>query len=448
MLRISSRLGQRLTAAVLGGALALGMVMPVAAQDQDATGATTDSAAVDLRVTLNRLLGEHGTLAIKAMRAGLTGAPEFEAAANALEDNTADLQGAITSVYGEDAGAAFGEMWRDHIGFFVDYTVGLAQDDDQMQEQALERLAQYRADFSAFLAGANPNLEAETLSQGLQVHVNQLVEQINAYDSGDFATAYELEREAYMHLAMTGDLLAWAIVDQFPDEFPGVTNSPAADLRVALNRLLAEHGSLAIGAMRAGLNGAPDFEAAAGALEGNTADLQGAIASVYGEDAGVAFGELWRDHIGFFVDYTVGLATDDDAAREQALERLAQYRADFSQFLAGANPNIEAETISEGLQVHVNQLVEQIDAYEAGDFARAYELEREGFMHLAMTGDLLAAAIVQQFPEMFKPDMPPTDTASENGNVLAAMLAGAAALVAVLAAVGTRRLVPQLVRRS
>ena len=195
--------------------------------------------------------------------------------------------------------------------------------------------------------------------------------------------------------------------------------------------------------MRAGVDGAPDFEAAANALEGNTADLQAAITSVYGEDAGVGFGELWRNHIGFFVDYTVGLATDDEDAKQQALERLDNYRTDFGQFLAGANPNFDGDAIAEGLQVHVDQLVEQIETYAAGDFAEAYAAEREAYMHLTMTGDALAAGIVAQFPDIFQPEAPDTHTAADEQP---SFVLGILAVAGVLALVSTGAFVTR--RRS
>ncbi len=93
-----------------------------------------------------------------------------------------------------------------------------------------------------------------------------------------------------------------------PETTAGVT-SPAADLRVTLDELLGEHALLAMFATQKGYDGAPDFEAIAGALDQNGVDLSEAIGSVYGDEAGTKFldgGLLWRDHIGFFVDYTVG----------------------------------------------------------------------------------------------------------------------------------------------
>ena len=85
------------------------------------------------------------------------------------------------------------------------------------------------------------------------------------------------------------------------------------------------------------------FEAAAGALDKNSVALSESIASVYGEEAGEAFLPLWRKHIGFFVDYTLGVATDDQAKADKAKEDLNAYRTDFGAFIEGANPNLPAE---------------------------------------------------------------------------------------------------------
>jgi len=112
--------------------------------------------------------------------------------------------------------------------------------------------------------------------------------------------------------------------------------SPATDLRVTLDRLLAEHALLATFAMQKGFGGEKDFEAIAGALEANTVDLGSAIGSVYGEEAETAFLKLWREHIGFFVDYTLATAKKDEAGQNAARDELATYQADFAAFLDSA----------------------------------------------------------------------------------------------------------------
>ena len=61
--------------------------------------------------------------------------------------------------------------------------------------------------------------------------------------------------------------------------------------------------------------------------------------AVTGDEAAKEFldGPLkWRDHIGFFVDYTVGLAQDDQAAQDEAVGNLMGYMEAFSNFLATA----------------------------------------------------------------------------------------------------------------
>jgi hypothetical protein len=385
--------------------LVLSLVLLLPATFVQAEGHATPAA--DLRVAVDRLLGEHALLAIIAMQKGIDGSEDFEAIAGALGKNTDDLTAAIASVYGEDAGKAFNGLWNSHIGFFVDYVKATGAKDEEARKAALSKLDNYRQDFANFMASANPNLNADDIAKGLQMHVNQLVTAFDSYAAGDYKKAYKNLRSAYAHMFGTGDLLSWAIVAQFPDKFDNTaTATPAADLRVALDRLLGEHAMLAVLAMQKGIDGKADFEAAAGALGENTADLTAAIESVYGKEAGKAFNGLWSGHIGFFVDYVKATAANDQTAREEALDKLDNYRNDFSQFLAGANPNLEASALADGLQMHVNQLVGAFDSYVAKDYETTYTNVREAYAHMFMTGDALSDAIIKQFPDQFASQMP------------------------------------------
>jgi hypothetical protein len=51
--------------------------------------------------------------------------------------------------------------------------------------------------------------------------------------------------------------------------------------------------------------------------------------------------------------------------------------------------------------MHIMQLKGAIDAYAAGDYDESYAIFREAYKHMQETGDALAAAIVEQHPEMF-----------------------------------------------
>ena len=378
------------------------------------TMASVTTPASDLRATLDQYLSEHAFLAAFTMQKGIDGAEDFEASAEALNGNTEDLTAAIASVYGDEAGVAFDKMWNDHIGYFVDYVNATAEGDEAGKEEAISQLDNYRADFSEFLEGATDGrLDANELAEGLQEHVHQLIWAFDSYVDEDYDAAYDNLREATHHMYGVGKGLSGAITDQFPEDFDETTpDTPAADLRADLNHLFSEHAGLAAFVMQKGIDGADDFDQAAAALDENTNELSAAIASVYGDEAGDAFKDMWNDHIGYFVDYVTATAEEDEAGREEAIANLDNYRADFSQFLDDATDGrLDATELADGLQMHVNQLVEAFDSYNAGEFETAYDQLREAYGHMFGVGEGVSGAVVDQFPENFEAmpsDMPKT----------------------------------------
>jgi hypothetical protein len=174
---------------------------------------------------------------------------------------------------------------------------------------------------------------------------------------------------------------------------------PAASLRARLSVLLQEHAYLAGSATGAALGRRPaEFEAAAGALDLNSVDLAKAIGMVYGSGAETAFLALWRKHIGFFVDYTTGVATRDRTKSDQAVADLVQYTQDFGAFLASANPNLPKDAVAGLVRTHVLTLKAVVDAQATGDAPNAYRAIREAAAHMQMIADPLADAIARQFP--------------------------------------------------
>jgi len=186
------------------------------------------------------------------------------------------------------------------------------------------------------------------------------------------------------------------------DAMMASSTTKAADLRAGLNYLLGEHILLASSATGAALAGRDaQFKAAAAALDQNSVDISKAIGSVYGQGAENAFLPLWRRHIGFVVDYTVGVATKDKTKSDKAVADLVQYTQDFGAFLASANPNLPKDAVAELVKGHVLTLKDVIDAQAAKDPARAFTAQRTGAAHMQMIADPLAEAIVTQFPERF-----------------------------------------------
>ena len=137
------------------------------------------------------------------------------------------------------------------------------------------------------------------------------------------------------------------------------------------------------------------------ALEANSAALVDAIAGIYGEPAGARFGELWRAHTGFYLDYVAATRDGDEAARSAARDGLEGYRADFAAFLAEANAELSAAALEDVLGLHTDHLLDQVDAFADDDFSSAYRITRDAYAHMAVIGGALATAIAAQFPALF-----------------------------------------------
>jgi hypothetical protein len=192
-----------------------GTSMPAPGHTMHAHEATALSAA-DLRVTLDRLLGEHAVLAMNATNLGVTGSKAFPAAAKALDRNSVALSQAIGSIYGRKAGEAFLDgpfMWRAHVKFFVDYTVATAKGDAAAKSKAVANLQTYTVKFGDFLATAT-GLPKLAVRNDLLGHVLELKGQLDAYANHQYGKAATMYRHAYDHMFMTGDLLAGAIAKQ------------------------------------------------------------------------------------------------------------------------------------------------------------------------------------------------------------------------------------------
>ena len=201
---------------LVAGALAASSKGNAEHQMNGMTMSTAGMTAADLRVTLDNLFGEHAVLAMNATNAGLTGSKSFQAAAKTLDNNSVALSKAIASVYGAKAGQTFlnGKyMWRDHIEFFVNYTVAKSKKDTAGQNKAVSDLKQYTVVFGNFLAGAT-GLPKLAVQNDLLGHVLELKGQLDDYAAGNYTKAAQDYHAAYNHMFMTGDLVAGAIAKQ------------------------------------------------------------------------------------------------------------------------------------------------------------------------------------------------------------------------------------------
>ena len=377
--------------------------------------ASTQTGAATLRAGLTDLLSEHIFLAALATDSALRGdTAGFEAYAGALNgptnSNTADLTAAITSAYGAEIGNAFDGLWRSegHIPAVVAYTQAVAANDSAAADKAVADLLAYAKTFGTTMNQVNSNLPAAAVEEGVIMHITTLKAVIDAQKSGDQSKVYSSLREAYRHMAGFAEILAGATVQMFPEVFDGDASSPASGLRSGMRLLLREHVLLAASATDAALGGRQkQFEAAAAALNGltnsNTADIVGAITSVYGDEIGKAFDGLWRSegHIPAFVAYTQAVAKNDNAAADKAIADLLAYADTFGATMNSVNANLPADAVTDAIKMHATTLKAVIDAQKVGDPAKTAPLLRAAIAHMSATADVLAEATVKLFPEKF-----------------------------------------------
>jgi hypothetical protein len=401
--------GLALSVLTLGSGAAAGLASGASASARPAASTSaasdpTNTPAAALYAALDQLLREHVDLTATVVQTAVaTGASsaDTKAAEAALGQNTDALGAAIGSVYGKAAQAKFLALWRAHIGFFVNYTLGKATHNAAMVTTAQRDLAGYVTSFATFMAKAT-KLPVSALEADLKGHVSTLEAAINAIvakspEAGDAISM------AAAHMDGTAQVLAKGIVASTKAIKGDVTSAPAS-LRAALTGLLIQHvaatGFVVETAIAAkGNMKNSEVEGAVHALALNTDQLGAAIGSVYGAPAKAEFLKLWRAHIGFFVNYTLGVATKSTSMVKTAQSDLSGYVTSFSSFVAGAT-KLPASAVAADLRGHISTLETAINAIVAGKPAAGADLLMAE-NHMAGTAAVLSSGIVASMPSKF-----------------------------------------------
>src|SRR5215217_3026083 len=183
--------------------------------DQHAGGAQQpDASTEDAAVQLQALLGHHSIVASEMMRARIRGDEDFAQSANtALGKNTDAMSDMIKALLGESAASQFKTLWTGHVTALFDYSRGLVETDLAVRKEAQSTLGHFEGELAEFFAaGAQGRLPAEAANAAVQAHVHHLLQQAEAYASGDYTRANKLVREAYSDSFGMGKVLAVALL--------------------------------------------------------------------------------------------------------------------------------------------------------------------------------------------------------------------------------------------
>jgi hypothetical protein len=287
----------------------------------------------------------------------------------------------------------------------VAYAKAVAGNDPAATQKARAALLADADAYGSWLAGASKGqVRARVAAAGVRLHVQELMDQADAYAARDYQRAYRIERQAYEHMFTAGAGLAMASLT--PEVAVGV-ETPPEQLRSAFAMLLGEHLELIVDAQRATFAGGSEFRAAAAQVNANTAALTKAMAGIVGPAKAAEFQSAWANHVEGLMAYTAAVAGNDQTAKTVAIqnldgfaERLALYFSDIVKNVLAADP------LTQVITAHDAHLINHVDAYAAKRYEQAQELELAGYQQMLAVANTLVSAIQRTVKPSCRPVAP------------------------------------------
>jgi hypothetical protein len=144
------------------------------------------------------------------------------------------------------------------------------------------------------------------------------------------------------------------------------------------------------------------FDATAGRLLKNQADIGDAIKPFFGRTAGNQLTALLHDHITIAVELLQAAKAGDSAALEDASTRWYANADDIADFLAAANPRYWPQAaMRASMKHHLDQTLAEATHELTGDYP-ASVLDYEAIhAHILLMADTLSSGIMRAFPQRF-----------------------------------------------
>ena len=364
-----------------------------ASQQATKLAAAAQGSPQQRRAQFEQHLGLHALQAVRLMRSVVAAAPDFVPVASAsLQDNTDALSQLVTTAYGDANGDRFTKLWKRHITDLLAYARGVTGKDASAKQASRTALLAGAEAYGAWLAQASSGrVKASDATAGVRMHVQELMDQADAYAARDYARAYRIERQAYEHMFTSGAALAKASIT--PELAVGF-DTPPEQLRSAFAMLLGEHMELIIGAQRATFAGAPEFDAAAAQVNANTSALTKGMAAIVGPRKAAEFQSAWAEHVEGLLAYTAAVAANDEAAKATARQNLDGIAGRLALYLSDVvRKEVPVEPLTEAITAHDRHLTDHVDAYAAKRYDQALQLEREGYLQMLGVANTLVGAI-------------------------------------------------------
>ena len=361
--------------------------------DTTVTPAAANGSPKELGAQFEQLLGQHALLAMRLARSEVMNASDFgQVAERSLEANTDALSQLVGTAYDDIQGDRFKQLWQGYVTDLSSYAHGVVSQDTSAKQAARADLMAYCDDYGSWLATAsNGQVRAGDAVRTARTRVVGLIKQVDAYAADDYDQAYKIERQAYQSSFTAGATLAKASVTP---KAAAALDAPPERLRSAFAMLLGEHMELIIDAQRATFAGSSEFKAAAAQVNANSATLTQAMGAIVGPKKAAEFQTAWANHVEGLLAYSTAVAGNDEAAKTTATQNLDGFAARLALYFSDIVRNeLPVEALTDVLGVHDKHLIEQVDAYAANDYAKAQQMQLEGYQQMLGVANTLVGAI-------------------------------------------------------
>jgi hypothetical protein len=352
-----------------------------------------DATPREVRARYEQLLGQHALLAVRLARSEVAKDTELQKVVEgSLAANADALEQLVGVTYDGAQADEFKQLWQGYRDELAAYADAAAAGNGAGAQEARAALLAHCDDWGAWLAEASGGrVQAAQATTAAQARVGRLMDQIDAYADRRYDRAYKLERQAYQQTYGAGTTLATASLTA--KEAADVGSAPE-NLRSAFAMLLGEHMELIVDAQRATFAGSPEFEAAAAQVNANTATLAEALGGIVGPDKAKEFQTAWANHVEGLMAYTAAAAGRDEAAKTVAKENLDGFAERLALYFSDVVRNVLAtDPLTEAITAHDEHLIAQVDAYAAKDYAKAQQVQDEGYQQMVGVANVLVDAI-------------------------------------------------------
>jgi hypothetical protein len=352
-----------------------------------------DASPREVRARFEQLLGQHALLAMRLARSEADKAPDLQQVVeSSLAANTGALEQAAGVTFDATQANRFQQLWKGYTDDLAAYANSAATGNSAGTQEARTALLDSCKDWGAFLDEASGGrVQAAEATKTAQARVTDLMGQADAYADKDYDKAYKLEREAYQRTYGAGTTLAKA---SLPAKEAADLDKAPEQLRSAFAMLLGEHMELIVDAQRATFAGSSEFEAAAAQINANTATLAKAMGGIVGPEKAAEFQRAWANHVEGLMAYTSAVADKDEAAKTVAKENLDGFAERLALYFSDVVRNVlTTDPLTEAITAHDTHLIAQVDAFAAKDYARAQQVQDEGYQQMLGVANVLVDAI-------------------------------------------------------